>query len=208
MGYDMYMVRTPDGEEERYRAARQEFDEAVEARDALDLPLAEPEYEAAQKKVSAAYDAMSEAHTSYFRLSIWSMRECRAIMGHFGMLSLTDSLPEEPSPEAYGISFDEYYKYAEVTEEAPEPIRRFQEAMDAYLSWAPDPVDGIAVHKLASNDGWKVTASEIHAALAAYEENRGKDPAFLSQLIEEASWWPQWIDYLTAAAKHEGLRVY
>ncbi|MBO3681773.1 hypothetical protein [Streptomyces sp. NEAU-YJ-81] len=208
MGYDMYMVRTPDGEEERYRAARQEFDRAVEARNALDLSSGEPEYEAAQEKVSAAYDAMHEAHTSYFRLGMWNMGECRAIMGHFDMLSLTDSPPEVPSLEAYGISSDEYYEYVENTDEAPDPIRRFREAMDAYLSWAPAPVDGIAVHKLGSNEGWIVTTSEIHAALAAYEENRGKDPAFLSQLIEEASWWPQWIDYLTAAANHEGFRVY
>ncbi|GDY49379.1 hypothetical protein SVIO_000020 [Streptomyces violaceusniger] len=86
MGYDMHMVRTPDGEEERFGAARREFDEAVAARDALYLPPGDPEYKAAQEKVSAAYDAMYEAHTSYFRLSIWSMRECRAIMHHFGML--------------------------------------------------------------------------------------------------------------------------
>ncbi|MFF4482965.1 hypothetical protein ACFY1A_38990 [Streptomyces sp. NPDC001520] len=205
MGYDMYMVRTPDGEEERYRAALHEYDKAVEARDALDLPPAEPEYKAAQKKVSAAYDAMCEARTTYFRLGIWSMGECRAIMGHFGMLSLTEPPSEEPSPEAFGISLNEF---GQVTEAAPESIRRFEEAMDSFLSWTPAQVDGIAVHKLGSNDGWIVTAREIHAALAAYEENRGKDPAFLSQLIEEASWWPQWIDYLTAAAKHEGFRVY
>ncbi|MEU4898581.1 hypothetical protein AB0B12_39360 [Streptomyces sp. NPDC044780] len=206
MGYDMHMVRRPDGEEERYGAARREFDEAVAARDALNLPPGDPEYKAAQEKARAAYDAMYEAHTSYFRLSIWSMGECRAIMDHFGMLSLTTAPPEEPSLEAYGISPDEYYACLETTE-PPESIRRFREAVDAYLSWVPDPVNGVAAHKLMSNSGWIVTAEEIRAALAAYEGSRGKDPAFLSQLVEEASWWPQWIEYLATAASHEGFRV-
>ncbi|WP_413804301.1 hypothetical protein [Streptomyces sp. OE57] len=208
MGYDMHMVRMPDGEEERFGAARREFDEAVAARDALYLPPGDPEYKAAQEKVSAAYDAMYEAHTSYFRLSIWSMRECRAIMHHFGMLSETTAPPEAPSLEAYGISPDEYHESLGTSGELPEPIGRFQEAMNAYLAWVPAPENGVAVHKLMSNSGWIVTPEEIRAALAAYEANRGKDPAFLSQLVEEASWWPQWVGYLTAAANHEGFRVY
>ncbi|MGR3938427.1 hypothetical protein [Streptomyces sp. BRA346] len=208
--YDLHMVHTPDGEAERYEAARQAFDTAVEERDALFLPFNDPAYRAAQKRVSEAYDRMYEVHASYLQFGNWTMRECRAFMHHFGMLSLTVlHPPERPDPEAFGISLNECSEYCDspARGEAPEAVRRFQEAMEAHLSWAPVPADGVVAHKLGSPGGWIVTPAEIRAALSAYGENRGKDPGLLSQIIEEASWWPQWIEYLATAAKHGGFLV-
>ncbi|MGW0730843.1 hypothetical protein [Streptomyces mirabilis] len=186
MGYDMHLVRPPEGERAAHETASKAFDSAVSERDALALPPQHPEYRSAQEKVSRAYDAMQATYTSHFHLSTWGMSECRAIMDHFGMLSVAQP-PGPPAPAASGAS---------------------GEQDETRLAWAPAQPRGITLHKLGGDEGWIVTPGEIHAALAAYNANRTSNPAFLAELITEADWWPEWIDYLKRAAAHGGFRTY
>ncbi|MFD3381342.1 MULTISPECIES: hypothetical protein [unclassified Streptomyces] len=206
MGYDMYLVRSPEGEDAAYEAASRSFDAAVEHRDGLDLPSCHPEYQAAQAGVTRAYDAMEAVRTTHFYLTTWAMSECRALMDHFGMLVATQP-PDRPAPEEYGATPGEAV-LAPAGDAAPVQVQRYRRALEERLSWAPPQPEGIAAHKLGGDVGWTVTPGEIHAALAAYETSRATNPALLSEVIEDADWWPEWIDYLKHAAAHGGFRTY
>lgn len=206
MGYDMYLVRSPEGEDAAYEAASRSFDTAVEHRDGLDLPYGHPEYQAVQVKVTNAYDAMEAVRTTHFYLTTWAMSECRALMDHFGMLAAAQP-PDRPAPEAYGTTPGEAV-LAPAGDAAPAQVQRYRKALEERLSWAPPQPEGIAAHKLGGDEGWTVTPGEIHAALAAYETSRATNPALLSEVIEDADWWPEWIDYLKHAAGHGGFRTY
>ncbi|MEU9291299.1 hypothetical protein AB0D57_43445 [Streptomyces sp. NPDC048275] len=206
MGYDMYLVRSPEGEDAAYEAASRSFDAAVEHRDGLDLPYGHPEYQAVQVKVTSAYDAMEAVRTTHFYLTTWAMSECRALMDHFGMLVAAQP-PDRPAPEEYGTTAGEAV-LAPAGNAAPAQVQRYRKALEERLSWAPPQPEGIAAHKLGGDEGWTVTPGEIHAALTAYEASRATNPALLSEVIEDADWWPEWIDYLKHAARHGGFRTY
>ncbi|MFG3133712.1 hypothetical protein ACGFZU_39200 [Streptomyces tendae] len=206
MGYDMYLVRSPEGEDAAYEAASRSFDVAVDHRDGLDLPHYHPDYQAAQAQVTRAYDAMEATRTTHFYLTTWAMSECRAVMDHFGMLVAAQP-PDRPAPETYGAAPGEAV-LAPMGDAAPVQVQRYRKALEERLSWAPPQPEGIAAHKLGGDEGWTVTPGEIHAALAAYEASRATDPALLSEVIEDADWWPGWIDYLKHAARHGGFRTY
>ncbi|WP_069757764.1 hypothetical protein [Streptomyces sp. LUP47B] len=206
MGYDMFLVRSPEGEDTAYEAASRSFDAAVEHRDGLDLPHDHPVYQAAQAKVASAYDAMEAIRTTHFYLTIWAASECRALMDHFGMLIATQP-PDRPAPEEYGTTTEEAV-LTPAGDAAPARVQRYRRALEERLSWAPPQPKGIAAHKLGGDEGWTVTPAEIHAALAAYETSRATNPALLSEVVEDADWWPGWIDYLKHAARHGGFRTY
>lgn len=206
MGYDMYLVRSPKGEDAAYEAASRSFDAAVEHRNGLDLPYGHPEYQAAQTEVTRAYDAMEAVCTTHFYLTTWAMSECRALMEHFGML-IAARPPDRPAPEAYATTSGEA-RLAPAEEATPVQLRRHRKALEERLSWAPPHPEGIAAHKLGGDEGWTVTPGEIHAALSSYETSRAMNPALLAEVIEDADWWPAWIDYLKHAARHGGFRAY
>jgi hypothetical protein len=206
MGYDMYLVRSPEGEDAAYEAASRSFDGAVERRDDLDLPYDHPQYQALQVEVAHAYDAMEAVRTTHFHLTTWAMSECRALMDHFGMLAAAQP-PDRPAPEEYGTTAGEVVA-APAGGAAPVAVQRYRRALEARLSWTAPQPEGIAAHKLGGDEGWTVTPGEIHTALTAYETSRAANPALLSEVIEDADWWPVWIDYLKHAARHGGFRTY
>ncbi|MBK6018571.1 hypothetical protein [Streptomyces sp. MBT53] len=206
MGYDMYLVHSPEGEDAAYEAASRSFDAAVEHRDGLDLPYDHPQYQALQVEVVRAYDAMEAVRTAHFHLTTWAMSECRALMDHFGMLTATQP-PDRPAPEEYGTTSGEAFA-APPGDTAPFAVQRFRQALQARLSWTVPQPQGIAAHKLGGDVGWIITPVEIHTALTAYETSRAANPALLSEVIEDADWWPAWIDYLKHAAGHGGFRAY
>lgn len=181
----------PEGEATAYRTTRSAFDAAVAARDALRLPVRHPEYQAAQALVARTYDAMQEVDTSHFYLNVWAMTECRDLMNHFGMLSAA------PPPSLPSIAAD-----CAATESA--------QPYDVNLA-EQSPVElptGISVYKLSAAGGLLVTPAEIRTALAAYESTRAANPALLSEIVDEAHWWPEWIDYLRRAAEQGGFRAH
>lgn len=206
MGYDMYLVRSPEGEDAAYEAASRAFDSAVKHRDGLNLPYDHPEHRAAQETVTRAYDAMEAVRTTHFHLTTWAMSECRALMDHFGML-VTAQPPCRPAPAAHKTACGQS-ALAPAGKTAAVQLQQYRQALEEQLSWAPPQSAGIAAHKLGGNEGWTVTPGEIHAALAAYATSRATDPALLSEVIEDADWWPGWIDYLKHAADHGGFRTY
>ncbi|MFH8698772.1 hypothetical protein [Streptomyces chartreusis] len=206
MGYDMYLVRSPEGEDEAHERASRSFDAAADYRDRLDLPFEHPAYQAAQREVARAYDAMEATRTTHFYLTTWSMSECRAVMDHFGMLTATQP-PARPTPETYGTTLQESVA-APAGDAATAGVLRYRKALEERLAEAPPNPVGIAAHKLGGDQGWTVTPDEILAALAAYESGRTANPALLSEVIEDADWWPEWIDYLKHAASHGGFRTY
>ncbi|MFH8492140.1 hypothetical protein [Streptomyces longisporoflavus] len=206
MGYDMYLVRTPPGEDAAYEAASRSFDAAVEHRDRLELPHGHPEHQAAQTEVTRAYDAMESARTTHFCLTTWAMGDCRTLMDHFGMLVAAQP-PDRPLPRAHAITSGQALP-APAGDAAAVQAQQYRRALEARLSWAPPHPGGIAAHKLGGDEGWIVTPGEIHAALAAYGTSRTTNPALLSEVVADADWWPAWIDYLHHAAGHGGFRTY
>ncbi|GGX93810.1 hypothetical protein [Streptomyces fructofermentans] len=207
MGYDTYLVRSPEGEDAAYEAASRAFDAAVEHRDDLDLPYGHPEYQAVQAAVTRAYDAMEAVRTTHFYLTTWAMSECRALMDHFGMLVAVQP-PDRPAPEEHGTTAGEAALAPAADDTTPAQVKQYRRALAERLSWAPPQPEGIAAHKLGGDEGWTVTPGEIHAALRAYEASRATNPALLAEVIEDADWWPEWIDYLKHAARHGGFRTY
>lgn len=91
MGYDMTVAgEVPQEELDARDATRRAFDLAVAARDEGGT----------QEEVSAAYEAMCLADTTYFRLNIWGMREMRSLMDDLGALRHNDAaLPDFDDPD-------------------------------------------------------------------------------------------------------------
>ncbi len=92
-------------------------------------------------------------------------------------------------------------------------------------------LSGIQAHKLASNDGWLVSATEIRAALRTYDgitrervvEVIFADPSNdgVPQIVidfvgvrskdereADVAYWDRWIAFLRRAAENGGFRVY
>lgn len=245
MGYDLYLVETPEGVEEATVAARKAAitaNEVAKARteevlarkpDAIrpspfptdNDPEPDPELLAIEQERRAAWDALSEAQTDYFRLNIWGMGKCREVMDRYGMLA--DERPIEAefpldSPEPYEEHFD--FEGEPITDEA-----RAYEATREQVLRARSPEPGIGWWKLCSNDGWVVTPEECREALARAPECakvHGPSPSELpgferavanllglpdhatTEPVEEIAWWPEWLAFLRQAVQYGGFRVW
>lgn len=201
MGYDMTTVVVDEGEKERVEAARGKFNEACAARKAFERDTAE--YAAAQAAVDAAMEEWGAEEHSYFRLSIWGMGAAREAMWKLGMLDGEFGNGEFPDPDEFGVTSEMWETDDDDEPAAPEPIRRYREARDKVLGAMAEPVVGIPIFKLGSNDGWIVTPDELRVALAKY------DAATLDDLahIPDGDWWPKWIEYLRYAMARGGFRV-
>jgi len=221
MGYDMRLRRIPDGEAEVVAVAREVCRKAVAARDAFPrsaydtrdensgyLRSSDPEPNAAQLAVEAAYDALNKAERSYFRLNIWGMSRCCEYMNARGMLcqpGVSRQWPTCPDQNAY-----EWVTYPDdrshLSEPTPEQIgaaEAYAAELDRLLAEHPGECPGIPVHKFGSNDGWIVTPPECTAALGALALARGAgvvDP--------DEPWWPRWVEYLRLGAEYDGFEVY
>ena len=223
MGYDMSIeAQMPEAEALARDAARDQTNAAVKERDALERNT--PEWDAAQEKVMAAFDALDPLDTHYFRLNIWGMGRARRAMYEAGMVydsSYSDGpqFPDYSPPtsaeggrEALELAEEEYGK---AHEEACRPV----------IEHHPDGGDTIPLHKLSDNSGWHVTEEECAAAVTAwrtYDAARTKALPTLdeggtdsdeadSDSIEAtfaAAWWPQWIAFLDRASRRGGFRVY
>jgi hypothetical protein len=192
MGYDMYHEHQPPEEVAAYDQASALFREKVRERDSRwpNRPEVEtPEYEAAQKAVNDAYEALSRAEAYYFRLNIFGMNRYLDGMEALGMLDLRRG-PDNEEWQRIDFDGDEDKAQAEA-----EMLR---------TRTAERPT-GIPSFKFGSNDGWLVTPEEITAALERYE----KPPAgwFEGHDIEE-DYWDEWIEFLRKAIERGGFRVY
>ena len=221
MGYDMYLVRSSQEEDELYRAAYGRFLDCAARRDAL--PPGSLDYEAAQLSVEAAYNAADEAHTSYFRLNIWGMARYADAMYRLGMVYISRP-PRWPAwPEFDDDQRDQQftaaYDHLEHDEVLPDDVPAdILEAVRAYVEQTTQirrehPGDGttIPAHKVDSNDGWVVTPEEIRAALAVHDAHPQRD-AVLAAIIgtdkNAIDDWHRWIAYLRRAVDCDGFRVY
>jgi hypothetical protein len=207
MGYDMYQRNPKNYDEEAHKAAEREFYAACDRRDKL--PTGSTEEAEAQSAVTAAYDAMYETKTNYFRLNISGMHVCCQAMHRLGMLcnpEQSGGWPEAPS--------DDWPERDETTD--PAWVAYFDQ-VDAHLSEHRGECPGIPGHKFSTNDGWIVTPAECQAALAAY---RSHDAETVQRVVRETlrldergvaveeTWWPEWIDFLRrSATEAEGFEV-
>ncbi|MFJ9521258.1 hypothetical protein ACIRPK_23785 [Kitasatospora sp. NPDC101801] len=211
MGYDMTFADDLTAEEEAaLTKARAAINAAVHPRN-----VPEPERAAAEKAWEEVWDAYDEATPHYFRLNIWGMREARAAMEQFGMLTDQDH-PEWPRPGDFGLTEEDMddltdslddKEGAATGQEDPLAVarERFRRAQDAVTDAEPQPVTGIPWHKLCSNDGWLVTPAQIGAALAKWETVDEKKRA---AAVGENDWFPEWIEWLGKAKERGGFRVY
>lgn len=193
MGYDMYIENGPD---EAERAAVEEAGQRLERARTSGTGLRE------------AYQALTVANHSYYRLNIWGMGTARDLMGAFGMLTFEEP-PEFPASESEG-----YTEAADALRGAPddEAARTALDSIAARLRAAEEAActadpggPGIPYYKLTSNDGWLVTPREIAAALKAYESTSTTDREDAGLAFEP---WPSWIQYLTEARHRGGFRVH
>lgn len=211
MGYDMTIVNPLTGEEAaKAKEAEAAFHTAVKERDALELPRDHPDCEAAQAKVDAAYDAMYDADTSYFRLNIWGMGRYREYMDQLGMVATDYALPPWPDkPEE--ITWEDVEAVEEPADGSDLPVKAeavaYVKQRDAHLVWHPDPPFGMALHKFGSNDGWLVTPEEITAALEAYRTHSGDEVKVIVG-ADRLDYWLKWIAYLERAQRRGGFRVW
>lgn len=142
MGYDMYWIKKPEGEEEAVAAARIIWDAAIHERD--QIPREESgrwnraaaerlgdweaheayegrteRYAAAQDKVWAASAEMDKARRSYFRLNIHGMGIYRDLMDRFGMVFDDIPHPDWPKADDYGVTNEQVWA-TENPEDYPE----------------------------------------------------------------------------------------
>jgi hypothetical protein len=221
MGYDMTWRKVDDSEEAAVRAAREAWNRAIAARDAL--PADSAERQAAQNAVLAASAEEDAAEHSYFRLNMRGMGSWVDLMAELGMVFNAGRHPAWPEIESFGITYDdlervespEYFKdEPPLDEEMAEKARRYIAERDALLAWHGPEIPGIPEHKFGSNDGWIVTPPECQAALAIYMaklEEVGQD--VIGNLIENRvgerkGKWAQWLAYLNGAVSHDGFEVH
>lgn len=127
MGYDIYMVDKPEGEDEEVARLGKLFAEACEVRDALpdsergtwgagglgrhleaggslfDLPPGSSRrYEAAKREVDRLHELMSDARRSYFRWNVFGMSSANAAMLDLGMVYSHPAEPWPKRPESTG----------------------------------------------------------------------------------------------------------
>lgn len=206
MGYDMYIEsELTEAEEIAKQAAQDQFDAAVKERQAFEFNT--PEYDAAQEKVSAAYDELDKHNLNYFRLNIWGMSRCREYMYDRGMVYTSEHEGEWP-------------QYTEPARMDGEDAAAWHARIDAYdelyqkkclpiVSAHPAGGDTIPVHKFSSNDGWLVTEEECKAAVtsnALFDPPVWENPN--TKITEPVQWWPEWIAFLERASTRGGFRVH
>lgn len=131
-------------------------------------------------------------------------RLCRALL-ELGMAHESD-VPEFPYGDHLGRA-----DYDSLGRPLTPRARRYEEARAAVLAdhGSRGPHWNIPVHKLASGDGWLVTASECKWAIAAWETaadiralglyRDAPDPDSLDADV---------LPFLHAAAAHDGFRVH
>lgn len=199
MGYDMHQItKLTDAEQTIKDLALDRFNTAVAERKATERGTAD--YEAAQAKVDAAYEAMDGSDPGYFRLNIWGMGRCYEYMAKRGMVYDAASPGPWPAyPELGPDATDEEEEAAEAKyEELSRPLKAAH----------PDGGDTIPGFKFGSNDGWIVTPAECAAALAA---NAGyTPPTYLDDDGTEkpVTWWDEWLRFLQRGADNEGFTVH
>lgn len=261
MGYDMHWRKKDEAEASAVAAASDQFHAACRERDRLpedekgrfNMERAKElgdwdshevfdgrsdRYRAAQDKVHALREAMSEAEKSYFRLNIWGMGWARGVMDAFGMAFEDPSeRPEWPKPEQYGTDYDalealespEYYPDHTWTDEALRAALAFKAEQDKILSWHGVEVPGIPFHKFGTNDGWIVLPAEAEAAVRIWKQKYdelGEDRAraivaaggmerdraidAIGRSDADAYWslWLRWVAYLADSVRHEGFEVH
>ncbi|MER5352544.1 hypothetical protein ABT093_19705 [Kitasatospora sp. NPDC002551] len=205
VGYDMYFTDPlTKAEEVALEAAEAAISAAVHP---SHLPEG-PEREAAWLVWDAMWEARDEAMGHYFRLNIWGMGSCRKAMAKLGMLTEQDH-PAWPDPVDFGLPKDDPWgdgeNEAEGGDALAEARERFEQAQKGVVEAEPQPVTGIPLYKLCSNDGWLVTPAEIKAALTSWE---AADESDRRTAVGEHDWFPEWIDWLGKAKERGGFRVY
>jgi hypothetical protein len=142
----------------------------------------------------------------YFRLNIFGMSKFRGMMHEAGMLAGGDP-PAWPRLADYGIDPDSFLDTLTNETTSPAEVAFIKANEDVKHATADSP--GIAYWKLCSNDGWVVTAAECDQAVKAWEAWSADN---LSENFFESDdtkvYWYDWIDYLRAAAAHNGFGVY
>lgn len=191
MGYDMYFLDPPDGEDDR------------------DV------YEKANDAVSTAYNELEleDVPTAYFRLNIWGMARCRSAMCDLGMAYDSDTPIDWPEPAtdrigdlAYELDSHTRHWPDNVTDTEITAARAYRDQVEAHLALHPEGGDTIPIHKLRSNDGWIVTPREITAALDSYAAHPGVWAALEASAVDH-TYWGQWIAWLRRAVDYGGIRV-
>jgi len=125
----------------------------------------------------------------YYRQNIWGMGRMREAMETARMGYWSEAEPISwPDPDDYSDN--------DALEAALEPI----------LSHHPDGGDGVPLFKLCTNDGWIITPPECEAAWSAWTKAEGSIGHFYdTDTVRELKLL---AEYLRAAAKHGGARVY
>lgn len=209
MGYDMTIVNTPEDEAVTTKEAETVFSAAVKERDALTVDRDHPDHVAAQANVENAYEAMSAADASYFRLNVWGMSRYREFMEQLGMVYSESALPPWPDvPD--GLSYEDVEAAEAPADGSNLPVRpeamAYVKQRDAYVAWHSEPAFGIALHKFGSNDGWLVTPEEIAAALESYRTHAGDEVKVI--VNDSLDYWLKWIAYLERAQRRGGFHVW
>lgn len=202
MGYDMHIVQEKDQEEK----------DAIVAADAVLVALnQDPDLDVTDPARNTALTAYRQANRSYFRLNNAGMSYCREAMAQLGMVTNQD-MPAFPRLEDFNLS--EYpdnpadydgEERAAVEATLTDTEKKFRIALRTVTDYEPQPVIGIPVKKLRSNDGWLVTPAQCAAAIERWEAVSKPDQATFEAKF---MWWGRWIAFLSYAKDRGGFHVH
>ncbi|KDN85714.1 hypothetical protein [Kitasatospora cheerisanensis] len=152
--------------------------------------------------IETDHDAYEE---EYYSESAGGMTVLLTRMREFGMLTDAEE-PHRPYLAEFGLTLDDFdgpMCDGMVKPEKAEAFAAAQQAVQNRLEGYDPATTGIPRYKVAHNEGFLITSTEIAAALAAYDSS----PAEQRREAEHSRRWAVWIAFLRKGAS-AGIKVF
>ncbi|WNV83134.1 hypothetical protein [Umezawaea sp. Da 62-37] len=130
--------------------------------------------------------------------TLGTTRLCQAMVA----LGMAHPTPVPQFPYSDHLDRDDFRDDQPVTDRAHAYLRALEQTRTDHGSRGHARLPGIPVHKLASGDGWHVTAQECREALAAYQLATTTGTPHPAALGDDV------LPFLRTAARHNGFRTH
>jgi hypothetical protein len=222
MGFDMKWRTPPPELVHALDFANAQIDAVREQRD--NAAPGSPEFALSVDLIRSLLVQKTQNDSSQFHLNPWSMKWLVAFLLETDMGYASRPLSGTPVPSTYGIdaadrnAFNDWL-WGDLVLDAeflPAKFVACRDAIETFLASSETPDEGIALHKLATTNGWIVTPAECLSALERYDNwllETGRPEDFAPWYIEDdgskqiVEWWDDFIEYLIESAQHGGFVV-
>jgi len=130
--------------------------------------------------------------------TLGTTRLCQAMVG----LGMAYPSPVPEFPDSDHLDRGDFRDQQPVTDRARAYLQALERTRVDHGSHGAARLPGIPVHKLASGDGWHVTAEECGEAVAAYEFATTTGTPHPDAFADDV------LPFLRTAARHDGFRVH